>query len=368
MPIFSSGLMTGREPKAVIDATAAELAGLAASAPDDAARLADLFERGTPRNTRIAYERDLAYIAAWKRLAFCEALDWPERREVAIRFVLDHSEDLAARAKGDPHRATMEALAAAGLRRSIAPPAPPTLDRIISSWRAMHRLRGLDSPFDDPLVKAQRTKARKAVATGGRRRRSANAITLDVLEALLEALPEDAAGFRDRALFLFAWTSGGRRPSEVAGLRREMLDLARFETDRIIDIRLHGTKTTGADETPALLIRSAAADAMERWLRLGRIAAGPVFRRIDQAHRISSEGLTTHGINHILKKRLEEAGYPRDYASAHGFRSGFLTDCARLGIPLGEAMRLSLHKSPAQAMAYYQEAELERNKATMILG
>ena len=96
----------------------------------------------------------------------------------------------------------------------------------------MHRLRGLDSPFDDPLVKTQRAKARKAVATHRRPRRSANAITLDVLNELLAVLPEDTAGLRDRALFLFAWTSGGQRASEVATLTRNMLDLSRLQTDQ----------------------------------------------------------------------------------------------------------------------------------------
>ena len=356
-----------RDPFAVVDATGAELSGLASAHGEDAQRLADLFERGTPLNTRIAYERDMAYAAAWKKLAFDEGLHWPERREVAIRFVLDHSEDMAARPSGDPHRCVMEALVRKKLKRSISSPAPSTLDRYISSWRTMHRLRGLGSPFDDPLVKTQLMKARRANARVGRARKSKNPVTRSVLDQLLAPIIDDAPGLRDRAIFLFAWASGGRRPSEVSGLHYKMLDLKRYETAGVIDIRLHGTKTTIAGETPALLIRGAAADAMKNWLTMARISEGWVFRRIDRLHRVSEAPLTTHGLNYILRRRLEAAGLDPAFASAHGFRSGFMTDCSKLGISLSEAMRLSLHKSVAQAVSYYQEAELDENAATRLI-
>ena len=33
---------------------------------------------GTPENTRRAYARDLAYLAAWKQATFAAALTWPQ--------------------------------------------------------------------------------------------------------------------------------------------------------------------------------------------------------------------------------------------------------------------------------------------------
>ena len=336
------------------------------AATDDAARLAQLFARGTPENTQIAYERDMAYAAAWKQLAFGAALEWPERREVAARFILDHSEPLGDRPRDDPHRRAMETLVRRGLRRSLAPPAPSTLRRWISTWRTMHRLRGLASPFEDPLIRTELAKSGKANARAPRRK-SANPVTIEVLEEVLAALPADLPGLRDRALFLFAWASGGRRPSEVAGLHLNMLDFARFRPEGIVDTRLAGTKTTEAGETPRLLIRGAAASAMRDWLDAARIRDGWVFRRIDRAGRLAEAPLTPAGVNHILKTRLEAAGYDRAYASAHGFRSGFLTSCAKFGVPLAEAMRLTLHRSVRQAVAYYQEHEVDGNSATRLL-
>ena len=41
-----------------------------APTPEDEAALSDLYRRGTPHNTLRAWERDLAYIAAWKTAVF----------------------------------------------------------------------------------------------------------------------------------------------------------------------------------------------------------------------------------------------------------------------------------------------------------
>lgn len=62
----------------------------------EADALADLYRRGTPDNTQRAWERDLAYIAAWKRATYDAPLSWPEQEAVALRFVLDHAQDLGA--------------------------------------------------------------------------------------------------------------------------------------------------------------------------------------------------------------------------------------------------------------------------------
>ena len=116
----------------------------------EAEALSELYRRGTPENTLRAWERDLAYIAAWKLLAFGEELAWPEREAVA-------------------------------LRRSLACPAPATLDRRIASWRAFHRMKYLASPFDRPLIAQARGRARRAAARP-RQRKSANPVTREVLE------------------------------------------------------------------------------------------------------------------------------------------------------------------------------------------
>jgi len=63
------------------------------SEADDAA-LTELYRRGTPANTLRAWERDLVYISAQKMAVFGKPLAWPEDERVALRFILDHAQDL----------------------------------------------------------------------------------------------------------------------------------------------------------------------------------------------------------------------------------------------------------------------------------
>ena len=66
----------------------------------------------------------------------------------------------------------------------------------------------------------------------------------------MDAMERDLRGLRDRALFYFAWATGGRRISEIADLHVNELSLDRFASEGAIDVRLRGTKTTDAGNTP----------------------------------------------------------------------------------------------------------------------
>ncbi|WBU52872.1 tyrosine-type recombinase/integrase [Paracoccus sp. SCSIO 75233] len=330
----------------------------------DAGLLTDLYRRGTPENTLRAWERDLAYISAWKRTAFAAPLAWPEAEEVALRFVLDHSVDLTD-SDGEA-RAVADALIAAGLRRTLACPAPATLDRRIASWRAFHRMRNLPSPFEAPLIRQARGRARRAAARE-RTPKSAHPITRQVLEAMLATCDGSHRGMRDRAVLMLGWASGGRRRSEIAGLNVDDIDAREFTEKGLIRIRLLSTKTTGPERAPRLPLKGRAARAVLGWIGLARLDNGPLFRPISLADRPLPRRITPDGIRGIVRHRLELAGYPPDFASAHGLRSGFLTQAARDGAPIAAAMQLSLHRSVQQAQSYYADVEIEDNPATDLL-
>lgn len=336
-----------------------------ALAAADEAALSDLFRRGTPENTLRDWERDLVYITAWKLAAFGTALAWPEAESVALRFVLDHSADLSDQT--GPARDTAEALIAAGRRRGLDCPAPATLDRRIASWRAFHRMRNLSSPFDAPLIRAARGKARRAAARE-RTPKSAHPITREVLEAMLASCDDSHRGTRDRAALMLGWASGGRRRSEIAALNVDDIDSREFAEKTLIRIRLLRTKTTGPARAPRLPLKGRAARALMGWMRLAGLQDGPLFRPISLADRVLPRRITPDGIREIVRHRLELAGYPPDFASPHGLRSGFLTQAALDGAPLAAAMQLSLHRSAAQAQSYYADVEIAANPATDLLG
>ena len=326
----------------------------------DEAALAALFRRGTPPNTLRAWERDLAYIAAWKMAAFGQPLCWPEEERVALRFLLDHAQDLTT-AKG-PARDVAEELIAIGLRASLAAPAPSSLDRRVASWQAFHRMRNLPSPFTAPLVQQTRQKARRALSRP-RVPKSPRPVTRDILEALLATCDDSLRGIRDRALLTLAFASGGRRRSELTALNRDDVD-GQGET---LWLRLLTTKTTRPDQAPRLPVKGRAARALTHWIETAAITDGPLFRPISRADRPLTRRLAPDALRVILRHRLTLAGLPADFATPHGLRAGFLTQAALDGAPLAAAMQLSLHRSAIQAQKYYADVDLAQNPATDLL-
>ncbi|MGV8987242.1 MAG: tyrosine-type recombinase/integrase [Cypionkella sp.] len=334
-------------------------------APEDEAALADLYRRGTPANTLRAWERDLAYISAWKAATFGAALTWPEDERVALRFVLDHSADLSAR-PGRAQDAALE-LIARGLRLALTCPAPATLDRRIASWRAFHRMRNLASPFSAPQVAAARQKSRRANAAAPVPK-SPRPVTRDLLETLLATCDDSLRGLRDRAILMLGFGSGGRRRSEITALYREDIGTEDFASRSLIWVRLLETKTTRKSQAPRLPLKGRAARAVLAWIEAGGIASGPLFRPVSKSDRVLARGLAPDAIRVILRHRLGLAGLPPDYATPHGLRAGFLTQAALDGAPLAAAMKLSLHRSAIQAQKYYADVDISENPATDLLG
>ncbi|WP_298854955.1 tyrosine-type recombinase/integrase [uncultured Ruegeria sp.] len=318
-------------------------------------------------NTLRAYERDLLYITAWKSARFGTALDWPESEATALAFILDHARDLSDALETDMARETAEALIAQGLRKSLACPAPSTLDRRIASWLAFHRMKNLPSTFDAPQVKQARAKARRAAARAPAPK-SQHPITRDVLERLLATCRGSRRDCRDRAILMLGWASGGRRRSEITGLMREDVSLNEFDAKGVVWISLLETKTTAKGETPRLVLKGRAAQAMIHWIEVGQITDGALFRPVSKADRVLKRRLSPDAIYQIVRHRLKLAGLPEGFASPHGLRSGFLTQAALDGAPIQAAMRLSLHRSMAQAQKYYDDVDIAENPATDLLG
>ena len=334
------------------------------SATDEAA-LTELYRRGTPPNTLRAWERDLAYIAAWKMASFGQPLAWPEAETVALRFILDHAQDLTEK-PGRAQDVAME-LITIGLRMALTCPAPATLDRRIASWQAFHRMRNLTSPFSAPLVQQARQKSRRANARP-RVPKSPKPITREILERLLATCDDSHRGIRDRAMLMLAFASGGRRRSEVTALNVEDIGRDDFKAKGLLWVRLLETKTTKKDQAPRLPMKGRAARALVHWLEVAGLTEGPLFRPVSLSDRPLPRRLAPDALRTILRHRLLLAGFPVDFATPHGLRAGFLTQAALDGAPLAAAMKLSLHRSAVQAQKYYTDVEIADNPATDLLG
>jgi len=117
-----------------------------------------------------------------------------------------------------------------------------------------------------------------------RRRKSRCAVTRDVLDRLVATCgSERLVETRDIAILMVAFASGGRRRSEVAGLRVEQLQ-DEPPVPPILPTRIRPpcpAKTTVADDGSVLLVGPPVA-AQKEWLERSNISKGPVFRAIDR--------------------------------------------------------------------------------------
>lgn len=207
-----------------------------------------------------------------------------------------------------------------------------------------------------------------------RNRKSAKTLTPDVLVTLLANCGTESLGdLRDRAILMVAFASGGRRRSEIAGLRVEQLtteapiEVADGPPLPSLAIHLGRTKTTTGEEDDVVYLTGRPVEALNAWMMAAKIDNGSVFRGIGRWGTVSKRALDPQSINAILKQRAQMAGLEAADFSAHGLRSGYLTEAANRDIPLPEAMEQSRHRSVQQASSYYNNATRRSGRAARML-
>jgi len=310
-------------------------------------------------------------LAATKR-----SLPWPAPEALLLKFVAQHLWDPQKRASDPDHGMPADVddnLRRQGFLKATGPHAPDTVRRRLASWSTLTKWRGHSGAFTSPALKQAIRLAVRAVPRT-RRRKSAKAVTGDVLAKLLATCATDSLrDVRDRAILMVAFASGGRRRSEIAGLRLEQLTVeAPIEVPGgpplpSMAIHLGRTKTTSGEEDEVVYLTGRPVDALNAWLAAAKIDNGSVFRAIGRWGTVSRRALDPQSVNAILKQRAEMAGLESAEFSAHGLRSGYLTEAANRGIPLPEAMEQSRHRSVQQASSYYNNATRRSGRAARML-
>ncbi|QNQ64420.1 site-specific integrase (plasmid) [Brucella sp. 6810] len=343
---------------------------------EDVETLRHLVNEGMGENTLRALTSDLAYLEAWSMAATGSPLPFPAPEALLLKFVAHHLWRQQQREIDPEHgmpAGVEEELRSQGFLRVSGPHAPATVRRRLANWSTLTRWRGLEGAFSSPAVKSAIRLAVRAL-NRPRSRKSASAITGDFLGKLLATCSgEDLTALRDRAILMVAFASGGRRRSEVAGLRVEQLVKQAPVTDEngsplpSLGIHLGRTKTSGADQSEIVYLTGRPVEALTRWLEAAKIEKGSVFRKVDRWGNVSARALEPSAVNRIVKQRAQMAGLDAAEFSAHGLRSGYLTEAANRGIPLPEAMEQSRHRSVQQASDYYNNAKRRSGRASRLL-
>ena len=225
--------------------------------PAEIDTLTHLAKTGTGPNSLRALASDLAYLEAWARASTDAPLVWPASETTVLRFIAHHLWDEEEREKNPEHgmpEAVAEALRAEGRLKSTGPHAPATVRRRLALWSSLHRWRGLEGPFGNPSIRNALRLAIRA-ADRPRARKSASAITRDILDQLLATCGRGrAVDLRDRALLLARlWlrrtpplgnrAAQSRRSRRARAGRRRSLKRRTAKSFPCLAIRLRRTKT-----------------------------------------------------------------------------------------------------------------------------
>lgn len=326
---------------------------------------AALLLQGESANTLRSYRSALRYWAAWYALRYREPITLPTSEAAVVQFIVDHAQRL-----DDDGRLVSElplpldrALVEAGFKAKLGAPALNTLIHRVSVLSKAHQVEGMSNPCEQPRVRELLSKARRGYVKRGALPNKKPALTREPLEALLKTCDDSLAGLRDRALLLFAFSSGGRRRSEVAAATME--NTRRDGGNFIFTLTHSKTNQSGTDrpenEKP---VAGRAANALAAWLAAAKISAGPIFRRVRRGGVIG-EPLSPAAVRDIVKRRCLLAGIEESF-SAHSLRSGFVTEAGRQQVPLGETMQLTGHRSTASVVGYFR-TQTANSKASRLL-
>lgn len=288
------------------------VAGLPAHLEQLAARARGYVEAASSSNTRRAYAADWKHFSAWCRRQNVSPL--PPNPQVVGLYI-------TACASGTAER---------GVRaNSVA-----TIERRLSaiSWNCAQRGTPLDRK--DRAIATVMAGIRNTHASPPRQK---EAILPEDLIAMLETLDKGTLrGLRDRAMLLIGF-AGGLRRSEIVGL-----DLGRGQTEdgrgwiEILDkgllVTLRG-KTgwrevevgRGSSDTTCPVV------AIETWIKFGRLAKGPLFRRVTgKGKDVGPDRLNDREVARLVKSAALAAGVRGDLSereraarfSGHSLRAG----------------------------------------------
>lgn len=245
----------------------------------------------------------------------------------------------------------------------------PTLRRRVA---AIARACGVAGAPLDTKHPAIRETLRGIARTHGSPARRAAALTTAEIRKLSRACGADLAGARDRALLLIAF-AGALRRSELVGL-----DVAHVAwSDDGLKLTIVRSKTDKQGEGAEISLpvgrneETCPVAALKAWLDLGKIAAGPLFRKVGRGGKVARTRLSPDAVRQILLKRAALAGVKGTLAesiSPHGLRAGFVTTAYRNGVPDEEIMGHTRHRSLTVMRSYVRRSKLSQTSPAGKLG
>jgi integrase len=219
---------------------------------------------------------------------------------------------------------------------------PATIGRRLAAIRYTHTEAGYGSPTDSRHIRDVMAGIRNTHGTAPDRKAPA---TADRLGAMLACIPADTlTGKRDRAMLALGFSAALRR-SELVVLTVD--DVESVPEGVRLTIRRSKTDQSGEGYVIAIPdgtnLRPLA--ALREWIGAAGVTCGPLFRSINKAGRVSTEGLSGRTVANLVKQYAALAGLKAEDFSGHSLRAGFITSAAATGATIWKMQAVSRHKT-----------------------
>jgi integrase len=241
-----------------------------------------------------------------------------------------------------------------------------TLTRRISAISQAHQTAGHSSPTEESPVRLVMAGIRRSLGTAAEAKRP---VLVPDLQAMVNAIPDNLLGLRDRALLLIGF-SGAFRRSELVALDWE--DLAETIDGLVIAIRR--SKTDQEAEGRKIAIPRGREEstcplrALSSWRAAAGSESGPVFLRVNRHGQILRERLSAEAVAIVVKRWAHRIGYAEGEFAGHSLRSGLATAAAIAGKSERAIMNQTGHRSTATVRRYIRDGNLFRDNAAEGLG
>ena len=230
--------------------------------------------------------------------------------------------------------------------------------------RYLHFIAGCAVPTAEAQVAETVSGMRRHAADQGELPAKKLAATADLLRDILQVIPDDLAGLRDRALLLLGF-AGALRRAELAAVEVKHLE-ARERGLRLTLPRSKGERT-GRLVTVAIpygRTELCPVRAIRRWQEAAGIVDGALFRRIWlppsagggplPSPRVGTDAIDPGTVGRIVKKRATAAGFDGELFGGHSLKRGALTTGMDQGVHPTRLKQLGRHKSYAVLDEYLQ--------------
>lgn len=241
-----------------------------------------------------------------------------------------------------------------------------TVARRLAAISKAHQTANVTNPANNELVRLTIKGIRRVKGT--RPTQKVAAVTSDIL-AMLNTLPDNLLGKRDRALLLIGFAGAFRR-SELVSLNIEDLD---FRADGIaISLKRSKTDQEGEGATKGIpygrCAETCPVRALKAWLECAGITEGVVFRSVNRHGQVGTEQLNDKTVARVVKRAAEAAGLDPSNYSGHSLRAGLATSAAMNGVSERDIMRQTGHHSVQMVRRYIRDGELFKSNAASQVG